>query len=92
MAKPEFILLTSDQLRQTIAETLQPQLDKLSQSFQPKEPEEFMTRKEVADLLSVNLSTIHNWKKSGVLKAHSIGARVYYKRSEILESIVELEN
>ncbi len=53
---------------------------------------ELMTRQEVAKHLKIDLSTLHHWTKAGILKKYGIGKRVYYKRSEIENAIVELEN
>jgi len=53
--------------------------------------DELLTRQEVANLLKIDLSTLHHWTKSGILTKYGIGKRVYYKKSEINEAIVELE-
>ena len=54
-----------------------------------KEPE-LLTRKEIAKLLRVSLPTLHDWTKRGVVKAYRIEGKVYYKRSEIEESLTEI--
>lgn len=64
------------------------QLSEKMESFeklikQEKRGEEYLTRKEVADLLKIELSTLHNWCKKGKLKPYGIGNRVYFRRSEI---------
>src|ERR1017187_1699514 len=64
-------------------EGIQAQLAELKQNFEPKKPNEYLTRSEVAILLKCNLSTIHNWTKKGKLKPYGIGNRVYYKRHEV---------
>ncbi|MCB0455464.1 MAG: helix-turn-helix domain-containing protein [Aequorivita sp.] len=65
-------------------------LQDLKTHFQPKQPTEFLTRQEVAELLSIDISSVNNWKNKGILKAHKIGGRVFYKRSEIESAMVEL--
>lgn len=62
---------------------LKNQIEELKKDFQPKSPDEYITRNELAELLKCDLSTIHNWTKKGKLKAYGIGNRVYYKRSEV---------
>jgi len=91
MEQKQFVLVTPEQLQNAINEGVKTQLQDLKQHFQPKEPNEYLTRVEVAEMLSVDLSTIHNWKSKGVLKAHQIGGRVYYKRTEVENAIVELK-
>ncbi len=61
--------------------------EQLAKDFQPKQPTEYLTRKEVCDLLSIDLSSLHRWRKEGTLTAYGIGNRVYFKRSEIDEVI-----
>lgn len=61
--------------------------EQLAKDFQPKQPTEYLTRKEVCELLSIDLSSLHRWRKDGTLTAYGIGNRVYFKRSEIDEVI-----
>ena len=69
---------------------LEEELKNIKQNFQPKEPEELMTRQETANYFKVDISTIHNWTKKGRIVAYGIGARVYYKRSEIENVLIKL--
>ena len=66
------------------------QIDELKSQFQPKEPNEYLTRQEVAKMFNVDLSTIHNWCKSKKLNPLGLGARVYFLRSEIEASLTPL--
>lgn len=52
---------------------------------------EYLSRNDVSKMLGINLSSVHNWTKKGLLRAYQISGRVYYKRSEVEESIVELK-
>ncbi len=83
MEQVQLIQISAEQLKNAIVEGVNEQLVRLEQTFQPKEPEELLTRNEVKDLLKVDLSTVHNWTKKGILTSYGIGNRVYYKRSEI---------
>ena len=76
----------------TDLELIKSQLHELKKHFEPKTPTEYLTRQEVAKLLSVDLSTIHNYKKRNILKAYQIGGRVYYKRTEVENAVVALKN
>lgn len=86
----QLIQITSDEFRQTMADIVRQEVDKLKTDFQPVQPTEFMTRNEVRDFLNVDLSTVHNLTKRGKLKAYGLGGRVYYKRVEVEESIKPL--
>jgi len=92
MGAIQFITVTPEQLQTEILKGVKIQFEELKKSFQPKEPTELLTRSEVAELLKCDLSTVHNWTKKGLLVAYSIGARVYYKRRQVENAIVELKN
>jgi hypothetical protein len=42
-------------------QNLEEELKNIKENLQPKAPDELMTRKEVAEYLKVDLSTIWNW-------------------------------
>ena len=86
----QFIQVTPEQIQDAIINGIKAEIELLKKDFQPKEPLEYLSRQEVADLLKVDLSTIHNWTKKGKLKAYGIGHRVYYKRQELEEGIIPL--
>lgn len=66
-------------------------LSQLKEEFQPKKPEEYLSRSEVAKLLKVTTATLDRWTDQGKLKRYGLGARVFYKRSEVEESLVQLK-
>lgn len=45
---------------------------------------DYITRAETAKMLKITLPTLHDWTKSGYLKAYRMGFRVLYKESEIV--------
>lgn len=90
MQQVQFIGISPEQLKKDMADVLKAQIDELKNHFQPKDPTEWLTRNEVRDLLKVDLSTIHHWTKKGKLKSYGLGARVYYKRSEVESALIKL--
>lgn len=90
MQTVQFISVTPDQLQNAIIEGVKTQLQDLKKHFQPKEPTEYLTRSELAELLSVDLSTIHNYTKKGLLISYGISGRVYYKRAEVDQALIKL--
>jgi excisionase family DNA binding protein len=54
------------------------------------EDKEFLTKKETAEYLSCDITTINNWSNSGKLKKYGLGRRVYYKRTEVLAAMKKL--
>ena len=87
----QLIELTPEELGKNILDGVKKELQELKKNFQPKEPPEYLTRQEVADMLKVDLSTVHNWCKRKILFPVGIGARVYFRRDQVEKAIVELE-
>ena len=81
---------TANDFKTEILKGVKIQIDELKSQFQPKEPNEYLTRQEVATMFNVDLSTIHNWCKSKKLNPLGLGARVYFLRSEIEASLTPL--
>lgn len=92
MQQIQFIGTTPSALIDLIDNAVKNRLEDLKKNFQPKEPTEFLTRNEVAEMLKIDLSSVHNWTKKGILTAYQISGRVYYKRKEVETAIVKLKN
>ena len=88
----QFIQSSPEELEEHLFNRLTVSLDNLKSEFQPKEPTEYLTRNEVAQLLKVDLSTVHNWTVKGKLRSYGIGNRVYYKRKELEQSLIPLNH
>lgn len=86
----QFIQTTPEELKCEILQGVKNQIDDLKKDFQPKEPNEYLTRQEVAKMFKVDLSTIHNWVKAKKLNPLGLGSRVYFRRSEIEASLKRL--
>ncbi|MGG5578041.1 helix-turn-helix domain-containing protein [Myroides sp. C15-4] len=92
MDQLQILQCSPEQLRQLIKESIKNELEAFKEFYQPQDTAiEFMTRKEVAECFKVNLSTIHNWCKNGKLIPHAIGNRIYFKRDEVINSLVCLK-
>tara|TARA_R110002124_G_scaffold17532_3_gene73477 strand:- start:360641 stop:360919 length:279 start_codon:yes stop_codon:yes gene_type:complete len=91
MKQVQLIGLTPEQLQSSILEGIKSQLEELKKNFEPKTPDEYLARAEVARMLKVDISTVHNWTVSKILTSYGIGRRVYYKRAEVENAIIQLE-
>jgi hypothetical protein len=83
--------LSPQQLEEIVKRTVKGEVQLLQENFQPKTPIEFLTRQQTVDLLHIDLSTLWSWTKSKKLTSYSIASRVYYKRTEIENAIVEIK-
>ena len=52
-----------------------------------KEEETLLNIGEACQLLKVSKVTIHKWKKNKILPFHRIGRKIYFKRSEVIDSL-----
>jgi hypothetical protein len=84
--------LSVDQLDQLIGKSVKNGIIELHHEFQSKhQSEELLTREEACEFLKIDSSTLWAWTNKKKVKAYGIGARRYYKRSELLESLTLLK-
>jgi hypothetical protein len=84
--------LTVEQLQQLIGTSVRNGIFELQKELQTKDnSEELMTREETCQFLKIDSSTLWAWTNNGKVKAYGIGARRYYKRSELMECLTLLK-
>ena len=84
--------LTVEQLQQIIGTSVRNGILELQKELQTKDnSEELMTREETCQFLKIDSSTLWAWTNQQKVKAYGIGARRYYKRSELLECLTLLK-
>jgi excisionase family DNA binding protein len=59
---------------------------------EPQTQTKYLTRKDVAELLQINISSVFNWTKKGTLKSYQMGGKIFYKQSDIDEAMTLLKN
>jgi hypothetical protein len=55
------------------------------------ENEDLLTREQVLELLQINASTLWHWQNKGRIIVHKFANKCYYKRSEIMASLIPLK-
>ena len=84
--------LTVEQLQQLIGTSVRNGIIELQKELQTKDnSEELMTRDETCKFLKIDSSTLWAWTNNGKVKAYGIGARRYYKKTEIMECLTLLK-
>lgn len=91
MKSIQFVQVTPEELQCAILKGIEEKLDELKTNFAPKQPPEYLNRNEVAKLLKVNVSTIFNWQKKGILNRYAIGNKILFKRQEIEDCLIPLK-
>lgn len=80
--------ITHEELQNQFSQEIKKHFNDLKGHLQLQKPTDYLTRQQVADMLSVDLSTVHNWTNQGKLIPYGIGRRVYFKRSEIDNALI----
>ena len=84
--------LTVEQLQQLIGTSVRNGILELQKELQTKDNSEtLMTRDETCKFLKIDSSTLWAWTNNGKVKAYGIGARRYYKKTEIMECLTLLK-
>lgn len=84
--------LTIEQLEQLIGTSVKNGILELQKQLLDKEnSEELLTREETCNFLKIDSSTLWAWTNKGKVKAYGIGARRYYKRSELIQCLTLLK-
>ncbi len=91
MFESEILLkgITLDHLNSTLLDGMEERIKELVERPEKKEVK-YLTRKEVAELLSISLPTLHDWSKRKILNPYRIGNRVYFKIDEIDQSLKQI--
>ncbi len=84
--------LSVDELQQLIGTSIKNGIQELHKELQSKiNSEELLTRQEACKFLKIDSSTLWSWSNAGKVKSYGIGARRFYKRSELMESLTLLK-
>lgn len=84
--------LTVEQLQQLIGTSVRNGIQEFQKEIQTKDnSEELLTREETCQFLKIDSSTLWAWTNKKKVNAYGIGARRYYKKSELMESLTLLK-
>lgn len=83
MKQLQFVSVSPEQFLAEIKKAVAECLVKQQQENKNQDEKDFLTSKEVQQILSVSPTTLYNWKKEGKLVPSKIGHRVYYSKNEI---------
>jgi len=83
--------ITPDELKQIIKEVIQDELREMIKQPEEKDLEGLLSRKETCEFLKISLTTLWKWTNKGKIESYGIGNRVYYKKTDLLNSLVLLK-
>ncbi|WP_111708933.1 helix-turn-helix domain-containing protein [Lutibacter citreus] len=82
--------ISKDELVHNILQGLEVKLKEFETKFQPKEPTTWLTKKEVATILSISTVTVDDWSRKGILNPFRIGNRIRFQRNEVEKSLIKI--
>lgn len=89
----QVIVLTPDQLQEFV-ESVALRVESIIKDSQKKEitSKEWLTSKQVCELLKISHTTQNEWSKSGLLIKHKIGrGQVRFRYDQVLEAFTRIE-
>ena len=89
MTKVMLSTLELSDIKKVVEEALENKLKNLNQP--EKESLKLLSRKDTAELLCISLPTLHDWTKTGIVKAHRIGNRILYKLDEVTQALKSIQ-
>ena len=83
--------MTPEELRQIIKEVIKEELLEVRKQLAEKDSDVLMSRQETIDFLKIDSSTLWSWTNKGKIVCYGIGNRRYYKKVNVLNSLVLLK-
>jgi len=85
-----FFSIPIQELKEIIGEVIDEKLKGFQTNFLPPilPQKEFLTRKDVCELLHISLSTLWDNSQNGKLVRYRIGGRILYRSEEVINSII----
>ena len=78
--------------RDIIGNVVEEKLKLFKQEPPRTETIEYLTRREVCDLLKISLATLHYYTKDGILKGYRIGGKILYRTVEVQNAVQEIQS
>jgi predicted site-specific integrase-resolvase len=83
-----FTTLSADDLLGIISGCIRDALTLKTQEKPLKEvPEDLLSIEDIQNIFKVSKVTVHKWKKKGLLPFYKMNRKVYFKKSEVINSM-----
>jgi hypothetical protein len=82
---------TPESLAELINNSVKTLFEDFKKEFPNNAPDELLTREQAFEFLKIDSSTLWHWTNKGKITAYGIGNRRYYKRAELLASLIPLK-
>ncbi|OWP63503.1 hypothetical protein CDA63_09000 [Hymenobacter amundsenii] len=86
LVSPDFLTWLQNISEEAGAAAARAEFARLSSASKP-DPDRLTPRAELCAELGICAQTIINWEKTGIVTAHRIGRRVFYRRPEVMAAL-----
>lgn len=84
--------VSPEQFTELITDVFKTQFENLKKELTTQTAnDDLLSREQVLELLQINASTLWHWQNKGRITVHKFANKCYYKRSEIMESLIPLK-
>jgi hypothetical protein len=81
-----------EQFSELITNIFRTQLDEFKKELQNQSAnDDLLSREQLLELLQINASTLWHWQNKGKIIAYKFANKCYYKKSEIMETLIPLK-
>lgn len=87
MQQIQLVSITPQELKELIVGALQLAGSLTNIPSEKEDTDKLLTRKQAAEVLTISLSTLNTYTKTGIIKGHRIGHRVLYSKKELLLAV-----
>jgi predicted DNA-binding transcriptional regulator AlpA len=91
MKKLEMVCVTTEQLESLVKCAVKESFLEGNPQRKCDRQNDFLNREEVMKLLKISPGTLYNWTNQGKIRAYGLGAKIYYRQSEIESLLVPLK-
>lgn len=80
----QLYIISREEMKSEIATVIGNAFEKYSKKInKPKEQKDWISRKNVCEMLGISLVTLSSWTKQGILTSYKIGNQIRYIREEV---------
>lgn len=84
--------VSSEEFKELITTVFKKELEDFKKELSTQsENDDLLSREQLLELLQINASTLWHWQNKGRITVYKFANKCYYKRSEILQSLIPLK-
>jgi hypothetical protein len=90
ISESELKTLVNEAVKEALAAQLHSFLPQIIRP--PSQPDIYLSRQQVCDLLQISLPTLSTYVKAGVIKEKRIGQTIRYLKKDIMEAAIDVRS